>query len=66
MIGGDSNAWSIADATELYQVPRWGQGYFSVSDNGRLFVHPEREPGSFIDLKQLVDDLQLRGVDLRC
>ncbi|MFQ5732752.1 MAG: biosynthetic arginine decarboxylase, partial [Planctomycetaceae bacterium] len=64
MASGDSHAWSIADAAELYEVPRWGQGYFSVADNGRLFVHPEKEPGRFVDLKRLIDDLQLRGVDL--
>ncbi|MCH8828590.1 MAG: biosynthetic arginine decarboxylase [Planctomycetes bacterium] len=63
MTGGDSSAWSIADAAELYEVPRWGKGYFSVGDNGRLLVHPEQEPGRFIDLKRLIDDLQLRGVD---
>ena len=64
MTGEDLHAWSIADAAELYEVPRWGQGYFSVADNGRLFIHPEKEPSRFIDLKRLIDDLELRGVDL--
>jgi len=64
MAGGELNAWSAVDAAELYEVPRWGQGYFSAGDNGRLFVHPDKDPTRFIDLKRLIDDLQLRGVAL--
>jgi arginine decarboxylase len=37
--------WSSIDASELYDVARWGKGYFSVGDNGNLFVHPTKEPG---------------------
>lgn len=36
----DSGAWKIGDAEELYGIPRWGQGFFSVSDDGHLNVHP--------------------------
>jgi arginine decarboxylase len=56
--------WSVADAAELYEVARWGNGYFSVNDAGHVSVHPTKERGRSIDLKQLVDRLQLRGIDL--
>jgi arginine decarboxylase len=56
--------WSIADATELYEIGRWGQGYFSIGDDGHVHVHPAKEPQNFIDLKSLTDDLILRGIDL--
>ena len=56
--------WSSIDANELYDVTRWGKGYFSVGDNGNLFVHPTKEPGRSFDLKQLIDDLQLRGIEM--
>ncbi|MBX9790823.1 MAG: biosynthetic arginine decarboxylase [Pirellulales bacterium] len=56
--------WSSIDASELYDVARWGKGYFSVGDNGNLFVHPTKDPGRSIDLKQLIDDLQLRGIEM--
>src|SRR4051812_35612366 len=59
---GDS--WTCADATELYEISRWGQGYFAIGDNGQVKIHPTKEPGRSIDLKQLVDDLQLRGIHL--
>lgn len=56
--------WSVSDANELYEVHRWGKGYFSINSSGHLQVHPDRNPDSSIDLKQLIDRLQQRGVDL--
>jgi len=56
--------WSTTEASELYEVERWGKGYFSVSAAGHLLVHPAKEPQRAIDLKQLVDHLQLRGIGL--
>ena len=57
-------AWTVADAAELYELARWGKGYFSISEQGHLRVHPERDPLRHIDLKMLVDQLQLRGLEL--
>jgi arginine decarboxylase len=59
-----ADRWSIAEAGELYDVSRWGKGYFSVGNNGHLWVHPSKEPARGIDLKELVDNLQLRGISL--
>jgi arginine decarboxylase len=59
-----SDRWSVFAASELYDVSRWGNGYFSVGKNGNLLVHPDKQPNRFIDLKQLVDTLQLRGIPL--
>jgi arginine decarboxylase len=59
-----ADRWSIAEAGELYDVSRWGKGYFSVGNNGHLWVHPGKEPARGIDLKELVDNLQLRGISL--
>jgi arginine decarboxylase len=56
--------WSATDASELYEVPRWGKGYFSVSNAGHVLVHPTKDPARAIDLKQLADDLQARGINL--
>jgi arginine decarboxylase len=60
----DLERWSVADAAELYEVARWGNGYFSVNLDGHVCVHPTKDPERSIDLKQLVDRLQLRGIDL--
>src|SRR5271169_1940893 len=59
-----ADRWSIAEAGELYDVSRWGKGYFSVGQNGHLWVHPNKETARRIDLKELVDNLQLRGISL--
>jgi arginine decarboxylase len=56
--------WSPHSASDLYDVESWGKGYFSVSDNGHVLVHPEKEAARSIDLKELVDTLVLRGINL--
>jgi arginine decarboxylase len=56
--------WSVTDANELYEVSRWGKGYFSINGSGNVQVHPAKDPSRAIDLKQLVDDLQARGITL--
>ena len=56
--------WTVTDASELYDVERWGKGYFSIGPDGHVHVHGTKEPGRSIDLKQLVDHLQLRGIGL--
>lgn len=56
--------WTVTDASELYEIGRWGKGYFSIDKSGHVLVHPTKEPAQSIDLKQLVDHLQLRGIGL--
>ena len=56
--------WSTTDATELYEIARWGKGYFSIGAQGHVLVHPSKDPAHAIDLKQLVDRLQVRGLGL--
>lgn len=64
MLDLEVEKWTVQDASELYEVARWGNGYFSVNAAGHLCVHPQKDPARSIDLKQLVDRLQLRGIDL--
>ncbi|MGI9071494.1 MAG: biosynthetic arginine decarboxylase [Bryobacteraceae bacterium] len=59
-----ADRWTISDAAELYDVASWGKGYFSVGENGNLLVHPTKESNRSIDLKQLVDTLEWRGISL--
>ena len=56
--------WTTADASELYDVASWGKGYFSVGADGHLWVHPSKDPTRSIDLKELVEKLELRGISL--
>lgn len=59
-----SQTWTVTDTADLYEVERWGNGFFSAGANGNLLVHPDRDRAKAIDLKVLVDRLQLRGLDL--
>src|ERR1700730_2363337 len=59
-----ADRWTTAEAAELYDVASWGKGYVSVGKNGNLLVHPEKDAASVIDLKERVDNLQLRGISL--
>src|ERR1035437_6825158 len=52
----------FADAEKLYGIENWGKGFFSVSDDGNLLVHPTRENHRFVDLKGVIDDVALRGI----
>jgi arginine decarboxylase len=56
--------WTVADAAELYDVASWGKGYFSVGSNGHVWVHPAKDPARGIDLRELVEKLELRGISL--
>jgi arginine decarboxylase len=56
--------WTIQDSIELYNIRNWGKGYFSINEKGHISVHPDKHPDHAIDLKELVDQLQTRGIDL--
>lgn len=56
--------WKIQDAADIYGVRRWGKGYFGVNRLGHVTVHPDKRPDHSIDLKELVDQLQARGIQL--
>jgi arginine decarboxylase len=56
--------WKIQDALETYQVGHWGKGYFGINERGHVTVHPDKRPEQSIDLKDLIDQLQERGIQL--
>src|SRR6266496_3407912 len=64
MVVEPTERWTPQVASDLYDVASWGKGYFSVGDNGHVRVHPEKDPALSIDLKELIDTLVLRGINL--
>ena len=54
--------WTVRDSLELYQLPRWGRGFFSVNPEGHVEVAPHGAGGPRVDLFQLVEDLRRRGL----
>ncbi|MDY5813140.1 MAG: biosynthetic arginine decarboxylase [Bacteroides sp.] len=53
--------WRIEDSEELYNITGWGTSYFGINEKGHVVVTP-RKNGAAVDLKDLVDELQLRDV----
>jgi arginine decarboxylase len=56
--------WKVQDAAELFGIRHWGKGYFGINKAGHVTVHPTKQPEQAIDLKELVDQLQTRGIQL--
>src|SRR6266481_880573 len=58
--------WSIEKSLQLYNIPGWGAGYFSINPKGHLVVHPFGQPGPVIDLMDVVDDIRERKLGFPC
>ncbi len=56
--------WTVKDAEKLYNMRGWGRGYFRISDQGHVTVHPDGSPGRMIDLYHIAMDLDAQGVGL--
>jgi arginine decarboxylase len=53
--------WRIDDSAEMYNINGWGVNYFSINKNGNVVVTPKNN-GVEVDLRELVDELQVRDV----
>jgi arginine decarboxylase len=57
-------AWTVKDALELYNVNGWGRDFFTINEQGHVEVTPAGTGSPRVDLKELVDDLRERGLNL--
>ncbi|PYQ37732.1 MAG: arginine decarboxylase, partial [Acidobacteria bacterium] len=57
-------AWTVKDSLELYNVSGWGRDFFSINEAGHVQVTPAGAGSHPIDLKELVEDLRERGLNL--
>lgn len=58
------NEWNLETAKELYGITTWGGGYFDINPSGNLIVCPQGQEKSHVDLLELTEELQERGI--RC
>ena len=56
--------WTRADALETYGIQRWGCGYFDISEQGNLIVTPRGPGNGTMDMRELIDELTERGIQL--
>lgn len=57
-------AWTTKDSASLYNVAGWSSGYFRINDAGHIEVTPSGPEGGCVDLYDLVEDLQRRGLGM--
>lgn len=48
--------WDIPAATSLYNIDRWGLGYFSINEKGNIQICPTQNAKTPIDIMELVDE----------
>jgi len=57
-------AWTTRDSAALYNVGGWSSGYFGINDAGHVEVMPQGAGGASLDLYDLIQDLQRRGLGM--
>lgn len=55
-------SWSTESSKELYGIGAWGSSYFDVNEKGNVVVTPQGPNGPNVDLLELTQDLQERGI----
>lgn len=53
---------AIEQTLETYGIENWGAGYFGVNKKGNLIVRPFEGDTRSADLKEIIDDLNRRGI----
>jgi arginine decarboxylase len=54
--------WKISESEDLYNIPGWGDPYFSVNKAGHVAVHPTGQGAKAFSIKTLVDQIVERGI----
>lgn len=54
--------WSQDKSAEMYGINNWGNGYFRINENGNISVTPQGTDHPSVDLYELAQELQDRGI----
>jgi arginine decarboxylase len=54
--------WDIPSAISLYNIDRWGTGYFGINDRGHLNVMPTQDTRTPIDMVEVLEEAKSRGL----
>lgn len=57
-----ASSWDYNESARIYAINNWGSGFFRVNSSGNVSVTPMGEKGPSIDLHELTQDLQDRGI----
>ena len=57
--------WTKEKSEELYGIQNWGNGYFSISDQGEVMVNPYKDNDSVaISLMDIISGIRERGLEM--
>src|SRR5579872_6431203 len=54
--------WDVQQARNLYNIHRWGAGYFDINESGRVIAKPQRDAGASVDLTDVIEEAKARGL----
>jgi arginine decarboxylase len=57
-----TETWDIPSAIALYNIDRWGTGYFTINGAGNVQVMPTLAYGQAIDLMDVISEARDRGM----
>ena len=57
-----TDSWDIPSAISLYNIDRWGTGYFGINEKGNIEVLPTREKEKAIDIMEVIEEAKQRGL----
>jgi arginine decarboxylase len=57
-----SELWDIPSAVSLYNIDRWGSGYFSINRSGNVQVMPTQSEQQAIDLVDVIKEAKESGL----
>jgi arginine decarboxylase len=57
-----TETWDIPSAIALYNIDRWGTGYFTINGAGNVQVMPTQAYGQAIDLMDVIGEARDRGM----
>jgi arginine decarboxylase len=57
-----ASPWTVEDSSKVYGINNWGNGYFRINDAGNVSITPKGTKGPSVDLYELTQELQDRGI----
>ncbi|MBL9138192.1 MAG: biosynthetic arginine decarboxylase [Verrucomicrobiales bacterium] len=54
--------WTIEAARSLYNVDRWGAGYYDINSEGHVVAKPLHDKGATVDITDVIEEAKGRGL----
>jgi arginine decarboxylase len=59
-----ANTWTILQSIQTYAINFWGDGYFSINDQGNVSVKPNSDKAAQLDLYEIAQSLSEKNLSL--